>query len=260
MTKSTLDNLHGDIGHDGPDAAADQQGAADRRTLHESMPECDMPREKFKRHGAAALTDTDLIAIMLRTGVHGVNVMELARTLYSQFGNSITRMGDASLQELMATKGLGEAKAIAFAAALELGKRRQLESLEYTRIMSSEDCYKFFLPRLVHLPSEEFHVAVVDAQMHVLAEKMISKGGINGTVVDIRTLMREVLRLSGSGFFVAHNHPSGAGKPSRQYVDLTKRIAAAARTLDVRFIDHVIVARGSAGRKYYSFSDEGMID
>ncbi len=239
--------------------AADPPPAA-CRTLHESMPECDMPREKFKRLGPAALTDTDLIAIMLRTGLHGLNVMELARRIYEQFGNSITRMGDATLQELMATKGLGEAKAIAFAAALELGKRRQMESLEQVQIKSPEDCYKFFLPRLVHLATEEFHVAVVDAHLHVLCEKMISKGGINGTVVDIRTLMREVIRLGGSGFFVAHNHPSGSVKPSRQDSDLTRRIAAAASALDLRFMDHVIVARGSAGRLFYSFRDEGLID
>lgn len=220
--------------------------AVNERTLHNSVPQCDMPREKFLRLGPGGVTDTDLIAIMLRTGTPEMNVMETARRLYEMFGESVIRMG--------------EAKAIALAAALELGKRRQLEELDGLRIRSSEDCHKFFFPKIAHLSVEEFRVAVVNSQLRVIGESVISTGGLSGTVVDIRRLMREVIRLSGVGFFVAHNHPSGSLKPSQNDRDLTRRIAAAAKTLDLRFIDHVIVARGSAGQQYYSFSDEGLID
>lgn len=234
--------------------------AVNERTLHNSVPQCDMPREKFLRLGAGGVTDTDLIAIMLRTGTPEMNVMETARRLYEMFGESVIRMGDASIGELMQLKGLGEAKAIALAAALELGKRRQLEELDGLKIRSSEDCHKFFFPKIAHLSVEEFRVAVVNSQLRVIGESVISTGGLSGTVVDIRRLMREVIRLGGVGFFVAHNHPSGSTKPSQNDRDLTRRIAAAAKTLDLRFIDHVIVARGSAGQQYYSFSDEGLID
>ncbi len=230
------------------------------KTLHESLAQEDMPREKFLRLGPKALTDVDLIAIMLRTGTAGMNVIDLAWHIYRRFGCNISRLGDATLAELMTVKGLGEAKAIAFSAALELGRRRQFSDMRGRKLRSSEDCNDFFSSIIGSLAHEEFHVAVVDGQLNVIRTECVSSGGVTGTVVDVRRLMQIIVGTAGAvAFFVAHNHPSGSLKPSRQDIDLTRRIAEAARTLELRFMDHVIVARGAQSPGYYSFSDNGEI-
>lgn len=230
------------------------------KTLHESLAQEDMPREKFLRLGPKALTDVDLIAIMLRTGTAGMNVIDLAWHIYRRFGCNISRLGDATLAELMTVKGLGEAKAIAFSAALELGRRRQFSDIRGRKLRSSEDCNEFFSSIIGSLAHEEFHVAVVDGQLNVIRTECVSSGGVTGTVVDVRRLMQIIVGTAGAvAFFVAHNHPSGSLKPSRQDIDLTRRIAEAARTLELRFMDHVIVARGAQSPGYYSFSDNGEI-
>ncbi len=245
-----------------PDGLADDGQPQDShgKTLHEALAQEDMPREKFVRLGPKALTDVDLIAIMLRTGTAGMNVIDLAWHIYRRFGCNISRLGDATLAELMTVKGLGEAKAIAFSAALELGRRRQFSDMRGRKLRSSEDCNDFFSSIIGSLAHEEFHVAVVDGQLNVIRTECVSSGGVTGTVVDVRRLMQIIVGTAGAvAFFVAHNHPSGSLKPSRQDIDLTRRIAEAARTLELRFMDHVIVARGAQSPGYYSFSDNGEI-
>lgn len=247
---------------DAPVVHADEGYSQDSsgKTLHESLAQEDMPREKFVRLGPKALTDVDLIAIMLRTGTAGMNVIDLAWHIYRRFGCNISRLGDATLAELMTVKGLGEAKAIAFSAALELGRRRQFSDIRGRKLRSSEDCNEFFSSIIGSLAHEEFHVAVVDGQLNVIRTECVSSGGVTGTVVDVRRLMQIIVGTAGAvAFFVAHNHPSGSLKPSRQDIDLTRRIAEAARTLELRFMDHVIVARGAQSPGYYSFSDNGEI-
>lgn len=247
---------------DAPDVHVDEGHSQDSsgKTLHESLAQEDMPREKFVRLGPKALTDVDLIAIMLRTGTAGMNVIDLAWHIYRRFGCNISRLGDATLAELMTVKGLGEAKAIAFSAALELGRRRQFSDMRGRKLRSSEDCNDFFSSIIGSLAHEEFHVAVVDGQLNVIRTECVSSGGVTGTVVDVRRLMQIIVGTAGAvAFFVAHNHPSGSLKPSRQDIDLTRRIAEAARTLELRFMDHVIVARGAQSPGYYSFSDNGEI-
>lgn len=236
------------------------------RTFKQSVAKEDMPRERFVRD-KKSVSDVELIAIMLGTGTRGQDVIETARIIYETYGRSLIRMGDADISDLKRIKGLGDAKAITLAAALELGSRRSIDKLVHLQIRSSRDCHQYFFEKLAYLNHEEFRVAAVDTRLHVIGESVISSGGMNGTVVDIRRLMSEVLRLGGVGFFVAHNHPSGSIKPSKEDLDLTRRIAAAARTLDLRFRDHVIVARGSgggdkesSGGTYFSFADEGLID
>ncbi len=246
----------------GDDMPCDDSSGSDSsgKTLHEALAQEDMPREKFLRMGPKALTDVDLIAIMLRTGTAGMNVIDLAWHIYRRFGCNISRLGDATLAELMTVKGLGEAKAIAFSAALELGRRRQFSDIRGRKLRSSEDCNDFFSSIIGSLAHEEFHVAVVDGQLNVIRTECVSSGGVTGTVVDVRRLMQIIVGTAGAvAFFVAHNHPSGSLKPSRQDIDLTRRIAEAARTLELRFMDHVIVARGAQSPGYYSFSDNGEI-
>ncbi len=245
-----------------PDGLCDDSEPQDTsgKTLHEALAHEDMPREKFLRMGPKALTDVDLIAIMLRTGTAGMNVIDLAWHIYRRFGCNISRLGDATLAELMTVKGLGEAKAIAFSAALELGRRRQFSDIRGRKLRSSEDCNEFFSSIIGSLAHEEFHVAVVDGQLNVIRTECVSSGGVTGTVVDVRRLMQIIVGTAGAvAFFVAHNHPSGSLKPSRQDIDLTRRIAEAARTLELKFMDHVIVARGAQSPGYYSFSDNGEI-
>lgn len=244
-----------------PSANLYSKADADRvdRTLHSNVPSAEQPREKFLRLGPQHVSNIDLIAIMLRTGTPEMNVLDTARFIYERYGCSLLRMGQATVSDLSQIHGMGEAKSIAFAAALELGRRRSIEELDGMKILTSEDCYRFFKPRLAHISWEELHVVAVDARGGVIGERLIAKGGLNGTLVDLRILMGEVVRMSGQAFMVAHNHPSGSSEPSRQDRDLTERIAKAARTLDVHFLDHIIVPCGSAGDTYYSFADNGFI-
>ncbi len=228
-------------------------------TLQTNVPSAEQPRERFLRLGPDKVTNVELIAIMLRTGTTEKNVLDLARYIYNLYGCSLLRMGQATVEDLMRVKGLGEAKSIAFVAALELGRRRAIAELDGTKIKSSEDCFNYFKPRLAHLSWEELHAVAVDGHGGVIGERLIAKGGLNGTMVDLRILMGEVVRMGCQGFMVAHNHPSGSVEPSRQDRELTERIAKAARTLDIRFLDHVIVPCGSADDSYFSFADQGLL-
>lgn len=228
-------------------------------TLHEAVQPEEMPREKLKKYGAKALSDVELIAIMLRTGVHGLNVMEVARALHKAYRGNLVKMGDASLDEIQnCVKGIGEAKAIAFLAALELGRRRQLHQVKDSPLTSSQAAYEFFAAEMGMNCVEEFHVAVLDNGCNVIHSEMITRGGLASTVVDIRIVLSAVIRWGGTRFMIAHNHPAGNASPSQSDIDLTSRISCGAQTLGLTLLDHIIVVQGR-GDCFYSFHDNGKL-
>ncbi|MBQ3634412.1 MAG: DNA repair protein RadC [Bacteroidales bacterium] len=216
-----------------------------------------MPREKLVKFGADQLETYELIAILIQTGRQGCPVTQLAAELLIRYNNNLMKMAEASLSEMMEAGGLGPAKVIAIKAALELGYRRQKQAILNTQIRSSEDVYQSFLTDVGGLNHEEFWIGVMDANGHLVHKERLFKGGMNKSIVDLRMVIRTVLRYDGVSFVVVHNHPSGSCMPSRQDDEVTKRIDEAARIMDLRLMDHVIVAQGQGN--YYSYRDYGKI-
>lgn len=236
----------------------DNNSTAPRRgpTLAQALSADEMPREKLLAQGVEALTDVDLIAIMLRTGIVGMNVMELARELYAHFDNNIAKMGDASVHEIMeAVKGIGQAKAVAFVAALELGRRRQFHAMKDKPIRSTIDAYNFFAARIANNVVEEFHVAVIDNGGNVIHTQMVTKGGLAAAAVDCRVVFAIVIRWQGTRFIVAHNHPAGTASPSKSDLELTRKLTDGANVLGLTLLDHIIVVQGKGEGAFYSFRD-----
>lgn len=214
----------------------------------------DRPREKFLQSGAEGLTKAELLAILIGSGSREENAVQLMQRLLNDCNGSLAVLGRMSIQELRKYNGLGEAKAITLLASCALASRRMAEEVEMKAIESSEDIYRYF-SRLRDLTHEEMHVLLLDNSLHVLSSKLISKGGITGTVVDIRIIIREALMVNAIRIAIVHNHPSGSLRPSREDNQLTERIKKAASTMDIQLVDHVIVTN----RGFYSYADEGTL-
>lgn len=214
----------------------------------------DRPREKFLQSGAEGLTKAELLAILIGSGSREENAVQLMQRLLNDCNGSLAVLGRMSIQELRQYNGLGEAKAITLLASCALASRRMAEEVEMKAIESSEDIYRYF-SRLRDLTHEEMHVLLLDNSLHVLSSRLISKGGITGTVVDIRIIIREALMVNAIRIAIVHNHPSGSLRPSREDNQLTERIKKAASTMDIQLIDHVIVTN----RGFYSYADEGTL-
>lgn len=218
--------------------------------------EDDRPREKFLLKGRNALSDAELLAILLRTGMKGVTALDLARELLRK-GESLDRLARMSAEEMkILVKGLGDTKAVTLLAALELGRRRKPESAErsYT-VKSSEDAFNLIGPGLTDLYHEEFHAMVLSRSNRVLGRKTISIGGINGTVADVRMILRFALDHQASGLIVAHNHPSGNLEPSAADISLTKKLNEACKLFEINLLDHLIVGHN----QFASLADRGLI-
>lgn len=234
-------------------------------TLADRLGPDSMPREKLMKNGAHTLSNQELMAILLRTGTQGCNVMDLAHDILREFDDSLVRMSGVGYKKLSSlVKGMGDAKAVTIVAALELGRRMAHEKPDEIFLKDAERCYEYFRPIIAHLDHEEFHLAVLDNRLKLICEKMIFKGGLTNTVVDIRILLRTVIEYGGTRFVVAHNHPAGTPKPSSYDIELTKGIEAAAATLDLKMVDHIIIPKGApsladAGDKktYFSFHNDG---
>lgn len=214
----------------------------------------DRPREKFLQSGAEGLTKAELLAILIGSGSREENAVQLMQRLLNDCNGSLAVLGRMSIQELRQYNGLGEAKAITLLASCALASRRMAEEVEMKAIESSEDIYRYF-SHMRDLSHEEMHVLLLDNSLHILSSKLISKGGITGTVVDIRIIIREALMVNAIRIAIVHNHPSGSLRPSREDNQLTERIKKAASTMDIQLIDHVIVTN----RGFYSYADEGTL-
>ncbi len=227
----------------------------DKKSIKE-WSEDDRPREKLLKKGTEALSDAELIAILLGSGSLSQSAVELARDILDSCNNNINTLGKKSLTELTKFKGVGEAKAVSIVAALELGKRRKLEdAAKQKKISSSQTAFDYFQPLMGDLNHEEFHVMFLNRANIIIDSIRVSAGGTTGTVMDVKIIIRHALDRLAQGIIVAHNHPSGNRQPSGADSAITKKIKEAAALMDISLLDHIIVA----GNEFYSFADEGMI-
>jgi len=214
------------------------------------------PREKLLKKGMASLSDAELIALLIRTGSPGQPVVELARQILKDASHNLNEMGKLSVHDLQKYHGIGEAKAITIAAALELGKRRKLSAIRDKRqIKSSQDAFAFLHPRLEDIPHEEFWVLFLNRANRIIEEVKISQGGISGTVTDVKLILKHAVDRRASGMIMCHNHPSGNTTPSKADFNITRKLKNGAAYLDIQVLDHLITGENT----YYSFADEGTL-
>lgn len=216
----------------------------------------DRPREKLLNKGKRALSDAELMAILLGSGSTEESAVELSKRILSDVNNNLNELGRLSVKQLMLYKGIGEAKAIAIVSALELGSRRQAtDALIKFKIGSSVDVFQLMRPLISDLPHEEFWVVYLNKANKVLAKEQISLGGVSGTVADVKIIFKKALDLLASSLILTHNHPSGNLKPSKADIDLTKKLKQAGDLMELAVLDHLIISDTG----YYSFADEGMM-
>ena len=222
-----------------------------------SWAEEDRPREKLLLKGKEALTDAELLAILIGSGTTNESAVALCkRILIEGAGNNLDELAKLELNDLMKFKGIGEAKAITIVAALELGRRRRLAQPGIKpQIKSSRDAFELMQPRVGDLPHEEFWVLFLNRANKVTATECISSGGIAGTVADAKIIFKKAITQLASGIIAAHNHPSGNLTPSQADINLTRKLCDTGKLLDIPLLDHLIITSAS----YYSFADEGMI-
>ena len=217
--------------------------------------EDDRPREKFLLKGKSTLSDSELLAILIGSGSRNESAVQLCQRILASAENNLNTLGKMSVSQLMQFKGIGEAKAISIAAALELGRRRRAEeAVELKKITSSKAVFDIMQPIIGELPHEEFWVLYLNNSNKVIYKAQLSKGGITGTVVDIRLIFKMAFEQNATGLILSHNHPSGKLIASEADLKITKRIKEAGQTLEIQVLDHLIITENG----YLSFQDEGI--
>ena len=220
------------------------------------LAEDDRPREKFLLKGKNALSDSELLAIVMRNGSRNETAVELARRIMDSVGNNWHELSKLSLQDLMKFHGVGEVKAIEISVALEIGRRRAAQEIpEKIKITSSKTTFQILHPYLSDLQTEEFWAIYLNQNNKILHKTRLTSGGINQSVVDIRVLFKLALEHFATGVIIAHNHPSGNLNPSKEDISITKSIIEAGKILHIIVVDHLIITQNS----YFSFSDEGIL-
>ncbi len=218
--------------------------------------EDDRPREKLLLKGPVSLSDSELIAILISSGNRKESAVALSQRILAASHNNLSELGKVAVSELMRFKGIGQAKAITIVAAMELGRRRRRgEALERKKITSSQSVFEYVQPFIGELPHEEFWILYLNNSNKIIKNAQLSKGGITGTIVDIRLVFKEAIQLGAVGVILAHNHPSGTLKPSHADINLTKKLKSAGDSLDIKVLDHLIVTE----KAYFSFADENML-
>ena len=221
-----------------------------------SWAEEDRPREKLILKGKSALSNAELIAILIGSGNKDESAVDLSKRMLSRYDNNLDALGKASVAELSKFKGIGEAKAISVVAGLELGRRRkELAENEMPAISWPKDAFEIFFPVFSDLNHEEFWILILNRANLVVNKQLISKGGMAGTVADPKIIFKMALECNAAAIILAHNHPSGNLKPSKDDIALTKRMVSSGLMLDLPVLDHLIIANNL----YYSFGDEGLI-
>ncbi len=217
----------------------------------------DRPREKMMLKGVSALSDSELLAILIGSGNDKESAVELCKRILQKADNSLNKLGRFGVNDLVNNfRGIGNAKAITVLAALELGRRRKAEEItDRKKISSSNDAFAAFYPILADLNHEETWALLLDRSNKVISTMQVSRGGISGTVVDIRLILREAISHYASSIVLGHNHPSGNCEPSPHDTAISKKLKEAARWMDISLLDHIIVC----GETYYSFGDNGII-
>lgn len=219
--------------------------------------EQDRPREKLLQKGVSALSDSELLAILIGSGNDKESAVELSKRILISVDNNLNKLGRLDVRDLTKSfRGIGEAKGVTIAAALELGRRRKWEEKEESvKITSSKDAYNELSPILMGLNHEETWALLLDRANKVIKKMHVSRGGISATVIDVRLILREALNVYATGIVLGHNHPSRSCKPSTQGLAITEKLKNAAQLMDISLLDHIIVI--SEG--YFSFGDEGLL-
>ncbi len=216
----------------------------------------DRPREKLLCHGIQSLSDTELLAILIGSGTRNASAVDLARQVLESAGNNLHQLGKSSVGELKQIKGVGQTKALLLMSAFELGRRRgQTDMLARQKISSSKDVFYLFQPLLGDLPHEEFWILILNRSNQVVDKVRISQGGISGTVIDTRLILRNAIEKLASGLILCHNHPSGNTQPSEPDKKITEKIQNAANFMEINLLDHIIIA----DKSFFSFADEGIL-
>ena len=217
--------------------------------------EDDKPREKLMLKGKSVLSDAELIAILIGSGSRNESAVDLSKRILSSVDNNLNALGKLSIAQLMHFKGIGEAKAISIIAAMELGRRRRGEEVvELTKITSSKAVFDVMHPIIGELSHEEFWVLFLNNSNKILFKSQLSKGGMTGTMVDLRIVFKIALEQNATSIILTHNHPSGKLKASDADIHITKKIKTAGQQLDIPVLDHIIITESG----YYSFVDEGI--
>ncbi len=218
--------------------------------------EDDRPREKLLLKGKAALSDAELIAILIGSGNRNESAVDLAKRILNSVDNNINKLVKLNVANLCKFKGIGQAKAISIITALELGKRQRLEeALVLPKMTSSKAVFKIMQPILEDLSHEEFWVIYLNNSNKILKKTALSKGGITGTLIDIRLLFKIAIELTAIGIILCHNHPSNKLQPSNEDLKITKKIKEAGAVLDIKVLDHLIITKIG----YFSFADDGIL-
>ena len=214
----------------------------------------DRPREKMMHKGKSALSNAELIAILIGSGNAELSAVELSRSILDSVDNNLIELSELSLRDLMKHKGIGEAKAISIMAALELGKRRRAaEAGVDNKLKSSRDAYERLLLLLDDPQQEHFFVMYLNQNNKVLKAECVSKGGITHAIADPKVIFRNAINIGATALILSHNHPSGNPTPSEEDRLLTKKLTAAGKLLDINIVDHIIIGK----ERYYSFLDHG---
>jgi DNA repair protein RadC len=217
----------------------------------------DRPREKLISNGSRSLSDAELIAILIGSGNLEETAVELSRRILSSTDNNLNNLGRKGIEFLKTFNGIGEAKAVTIVAALELGKRRkEAEVFNNNKITGSKDAADFFQPVLGDLNHEEFWIMLLDRGNKILDTFMVSQGGISGTVIDVRLILKTALEKLASAIILCHNHPSGTMQASDADLKITKKINDAAKLMDISVLDHIIIGQNN----YLSLADEGLLN
>lgn len=216
----------------------------------------DRPREKMLLNGKHSLSNAELLAIIIGSGSRDESALDLSKRILASVDHNLDKLGRLDLKALQKFKGMGQVKSITLSAALEMGRRRQSASiLEKPKITCSKDAYTLLQSQLAELPHEEFWILLLNRANMVEQKIMISKGGVAGTVVDNKVIFKHALNQLASSIILVHNHPSGNNRPSQADIEITKKICASGKLLDIKVLDHVIIA----GKQYFSFADENMM-
>lgn len=225
------------------------------------LAEQDRPREKLISQGASVLTDSELLGIIIGSGVENLSAVDVAKSILKKYDDNLRTLGGVSFAELCKFKGIGPAKAVNILAVLELGRRREGTCMtERPTVLNSTDAFRLLHPRLADLNHEELLVVYLNRRNVVLGIETLSKGGMSGTVFDVRLAMKKGIELSASAMIMAHNHPSGTLRPSTDDDRITKKMVEAGNVMDIPLRDHIIIVPCSVTEKsYYSYCDEGKI-
>jgi len=216
----------------------------------------DRPREKLLAKGVQSLSDAELLAVIIGSGTREMSAVELARHILARSENNLSLLTKKTVPDLIKIKGIGEAKAIGLVAAFELGRRRdQSESVDRYQVTSSKEVFNYMKSILADLDHEEFWVLYLNRSNRIVESYNLSKGGLSGTVIDIRLILKKAIELLSSAMIICHNHPSGNIDPSESDKQITGKLKVAANQMDIKLLDHIIVTDNS----YFSFSDEGLI-